>query len=221
MLKKKKPVLKIIIFLIGFLFLLIFSEVLYALKNNSINNLFIYYHLFNIQKNLQKNDCEKVSLHLLKLSNNILRFNSNQYPGVYSSSMSASSFISVDELCKNPDLLINGLNRVDLKKDINYLHIKTSYIYYLLATQSEHYSDYSFPDILTVAIHLNPELSYYHVELANYYLLQGETSMSNNAIEFCEKFKSSKPYCQEYKMDKFENIGFLDPLIETYLLKFL
>ena len=75
--------------------------------------------------------------------------------------------------------------------------------------------------VATLAIYLNPELSYYHVEFANYYLKKGKTDLSNKAIEFCKNFEYARPFCQEYDPNKIEDIGFLHSLVETYLLKFL
>lgn len=48
------------------------------------------------------------------------------------------------------------------------------------------------------ATQLAPEWSYFHIELANYYLLAHDKKAAKETIDWCENFKYSKASCQDY-----------------------
>lgn len=75
--------------------------------------------------------------------------------------------------------------------------------------------------LFQVAVNIQPELSFYHVELANYYLSVGNKGSANEVILNCLKLKDPRTHCQEYQEktiseEKPEQMGFLNETIEKY-----
>jgi len=71
------------------------------------------------------------------------------------------------------------------------------------------------------AVYLEPELSHYHVELANFYLASADQEKAKYALEFCLKFKFPVKHCQEYIDNSLsknipEEVGFLEKGLEEY-----
>lgn len=53
-------------------------------------------------------------------------------------------------------------------------------------------------NLLTAAVDLNPRLSFWSVELANYYLLNDQSDASKSILNTCMKMEESKKHCQDY-----------------------
>lgn len=51
---------------------------------------------------------------------------------------------------------------------------------------------------------LDPEFSYYPVELANLYLSDNETGKAKNVMEFCKSFEVPKKHCEEFEKNSLE-----------------
>lgn len=65
------------------------------------------------------------------------------------------------------------------------------------------------------AVAIAPEWSYFHIELANYYLVDDQKDKATAQIDYCFKFKSPKSFCQWYidnhlEMRKPDKVGFLE-----------
>lgn len=78
------------------------------------------------------------------------------------------------------------------------------------------------PYFLQTAIFLDPFFSYYHVELANYYLMQRNMDQAERAIQFCLNFGVTVAHCSEYQNDNLrlnypEQVGFLKQEIQQFI----
>jgi tetratricopeptide (TPR) repeat protein len=72
------------------------------------------------------------------------------------------------------------------------------------------------------AVFLEPFFSYYHVELANYYLAEGNVDQAENAIKFCLNFGVTEEHCNEYQNDNLrinypDDVGFLKQKVEMFI----
>jgi len=70
------------------------------------------------------------------------------------------------------------------------------------------------------AVFLAPELSHYHVELANFYLRQGNEEQAKKVLEFCFNFKYPNEHCRQYQDNNLfrktpEEVGFLKKELES------
>lgn len=68
------------------------------------------------------------------------------------------------------------------------------------------------------ALAIAPEWSYFHVELANYYLNLGQTDKAGKQLEYCLEFHHPKSFCQHFVTNNLEKevpeeIGFLESKI--------
>lgn len=64
------------------------------------------------------------------------------------------------------------------------------------------------------AIFLDPQMSRYHVELANFYLREGDEERAKKVLEFCSNFKYPNEHCRQYQDNNLfretpEEVGFL------------
>ena len=70
------------------------------------------------------------------------------------------------------------------------------------------------------AVFLVPQLSHYHVELANFYLRQEDEELVSKALEFCFNFEYANEHCRVYKDNNLfwktpEEAGFLKEEVQS------
>lgn len=71
------------------------------------------------------------------------------------------------------------------------------------------------------AIYINPELSHFHIELANFYFKKGDEEQTKKALDYCQEFTFPGPHCQQYIDNNLrykvpENVGFLEEAVERH-----
>ena len=123
-----------------------------------------------------------------------------------------------------PKVLFNDINISKLvAEQINNLEVnnqglsdnKLAKIYYNFALIFNDGGDkVASEKFFKLAIYTDPQLSSYHVELANFYLLNNQIDYSIQTLKFCENFEYSKIHCEQYRINNFdqnisENVGFL------------
>ncbi|MFV1917607.1 MAG: hypothetical protein ACC618_03980, partial [Patescibacteria group bacterium] len=146
----------------------------------------------------QKNDIQKTLKYLGKASE--LRLVSEvikEHPDI-----EIKPTILIPPIPKNKaiqDAYSSYLRAIDyekLKKDYASRWAKIYYTLGLLAYEQNK------PELVVpfweIAVNLGPEWSYLHVELANFYLIQGKVDSAKAIIEYCLTFEYPKDYCQEY-----------------------
>lgn len=113
-------------------------------------------------------------------------------------------------------LYSNTLNTTDLSNLLNEPDSSWAKIYYDLALICfDKTEDYLGEYFLDKAAQLAPEWSYFHIELANYYLSTGNKVAAEETIKWCENFKYSKENCQHF----FENNILNDRTVEIGFYK--
>lgn len=75
--------------------------------------------------------------------------------------------------------------------------------------------------LLKTSALLQPQLSFYHVELANYYLKQAQPEKAEEALRYCQLFEYPRFHCKQYEQSdlksfKIEPVGFLRTEIDKY-----
>ena len=69
------------------------------------------------------------------------------------------------------------------------------------------------------AVSIAPEWSYFHIELANFYLSTGDVLNAKETLHYCLQFNHPRKHCQMYLDDNFysnnpREVGFLEEFIE-------
>ena len=74
------------------------------------------------------------------------------------------------------------------------------------------------------ARNLEPNLSHYHLELANLYLKSGDKSLAQTELDLCFKFQNPQTHCQQYvdnnlAQNRPAEVGFLQKTVEEHYQK--
>jgi hypothetical protein len=179
----------IIILFFLFVFLVILSEVLYTLFKNPSEA----YQLFlaEIVSQAQNGDFDKSFRYLYffgKLKN-----------VDFSPTPSGNDF---------RNQYLSYLSKQDVKSIISARDNKISQIFYTLGIYAyENHEEYLVPKFFRFASLLETNLSFYRVELANYYFLSGNLDLALKEIKDCLTVRDARAFCEKYKE------GYLDPRI--------
>jgi hypothetical protein len=110
--------------------------------------------------------------------------------------------VIIPTLPDNPDLIKAYLGFL---RDTNYDNLKESYvskwakIYYFLGLTAHEYNELDLVvPFWQVAANLAPEWSYFHVELASFYLIQGEMDKAYSQIKHCLQFHFPQAHCRQF-----------------------
>lgn len=203
--------LKLFLAILGVLILASVSEAIFQLNNNpSIQYLFQpYFARFFIKSTLPELAFKQIG----KVADYKLQ-NAN---------LKVSESLNIPNLSKNRELkkgyvVFLNENKNDLLNSTDYnFWSKSFYKLGLIAHQNNE------PDLVTSfwqsAINFSPQWSYYHIELANYFLFKGLTNDSAETLTFCLKFEYPRQHCQEFiknnlERNTHEKVGFLEKTIE-------
>lgn len=209
---------KILIAVLAMLLLLAISEILFVL--NTAPYYVSNFYLRRAVNFAQKSDTQKAANSLLKAAEIEIKYQSNKYdnliPENYTRNINFSNYGSGFE-----NKYIDYISNLDLNlKKIE--DIKLAKIFYDLAmlAHEEGEEDITIP-FLQTAVYIEPELSHYHVELANYYLVLNKRDKSADALKYCLNFEYPVKHCQDYRSGSFsanhpEEVGFLEKELEKY-----
>lgn len=140
---------------------------------------------------------------------------------------------SVESKGKFPKLEPSNLNEFSNLNSINYSSIKgkefivifpanpseKSLMFYNLALNAYGQGAVDLAlNYFTIASYIKPHSSYYHVELANLYLILGNPKRSTEVIEYCKSYEIPKKHCEEYQTNNLKTntpleVGFLSGVI--------
>lgn len=184
------------IFLVGFFVLILLSEFIYRLNNRP--QLGVHDYLEMASSSAQKSNVKKTLDYLGKASE--LRLESEvikEHPGV-----EIQSNITIPLIPKNKDIqeaFSSYLKSIDYEEFKKIYASRWARIYYNLGHLAYEQNE---PELVVpfweIAANLGPEWSYFHVELANYYLSQGEIDKARESIGYCMQFQFPKDHCREF-----------------------
>lgn len=179
------------------------------------------FYLGRAQTAAQDSNIEKALDYIEKAGKIKIAGRAKQYPGLIPSKYSPS----FDLLKNNPQLeraYLNYISNLDPKPLFGREDDEAARLFYTLGLLAyiNGESDMIIP-LFQSAIYLEPELSHYHVELANFYLKLGNKEKSQSSLEYCLKFKHPIKHCQDYidnnlSTNKIGEIGFLEKELEKY-----
>lgn len=196
---KRSRSVKIFLIFFALATLLIGSDIIYILNNDPSRILGYYttYHLNRTQAFVKKSDIQQALYHLNKAAESKLKEVDNKYPD-----LTLETSVVIPALPNNPDLIKAYLGSF---QDIDYDYLKESYAnkwaktYYLLGLTAHEYNELDLVvPLWQIAASLAPEWSYFHVELANFYLTRGETDKAHSQIEHCLQFHFPQDHCRQF-----------------------
>ena len=215
----KKKAFKFLIIALGVgVFLL--SEFLYLINQRA--HIYALYHVALAQK-LADNLGPQGSFNLLAKA---ARINIRKVAKTYREFVPSDDGPEIDISSSSEEfktafnLYLEGL---DLKKLGDSSEGDMARLFYNLGLLANKNGDFNLvPMFFQTSVYLNPELSHFHLELANFYLKYGDEKKAKSALEFCLKFKFSNEHCKQYLDNNFfwkvpEEVGFWENyIIEHY-----
>ena len=204
--KKYFTVATILIF-VGILFVL--SEALYTYNTPPR----LSYYFVQLSKYYLKSGKTEKSVDSIQTAAKILAFKNRKIVSVLDNTYTIREI----QIPQNTEFIGKYL------KDIPYdrLYSTGKYdlprIYYELAVLAYRSDEKDLAaDLLNNTVATDPTLSYWHVELANYYLKEGDSEKAKTTLELCQKIDASRDHCRQYSENSFalntpEEFGFLLP----------
>lgn len=218
----KKNFLKIVLLFVSLLSLLLISEILYSL--NSGRQVLLSYYL-NRANYSSKYSNPNLTLKFLARAAKIKLIElADSYP---------KDTIEVDIFTPNiPDNyfqeeLASYLNSLDYNSLAEASpSIWGKYFYNIGLIASKNGESAVTADYWQIASYLAPEWSYFHIELANYYIHIGSGERAKTVLEYCLNFKSARQHCSDFfqkylynESAPYENLGFLQEKINEEIKK--
>lgn len=166
----------------------------------------------------QKSDFENSASYLSKASRVVAHFNIKRFainpasfgdkPLAFKEVGSKSTYFTIVKEIKIANLINTQ------KRDLGE-------IFYTIAVKTKNEEPTAFAEIMQTAIYLNPQLSAFHVELANYYLTSGDRKNAQQTLEFCQTFNYPKTHCYQYRSNNFDTnsplpLGFLESEVTNH-----
>lgn len=205
-----------------FLLLVLSSEIVFMASNNSpeLNYLF----LSKVKRYAQTNELDKS----LKYLNWLTKINVNYNRKKQKSGLIPKDYRFDIGMALNDTNFVeeyrNILQNIDVSAIANSPDNRISEIFYKLglAGYSKGLSEIALK-LFQTSVFVQPELSYYHIELANYYLTLGDKIRAEEAVDYCLKYKDPFTHCKDYwenslLKDEVNDVGFLKETINGYYL---
>lgn len=215
---QKKSKLFYFIAFVTFILVLLVSEFLYLYQNRP--SIITQYYLARARYKLDRSNYESSLMDLTRASNLNINVVAKKYPKdlIPKSSYPPSNLFENKEL-KNDYLIF--LKSIEVKKYSQSPENLAKLFYDLTLLSIKFGEPIILAAFLQTAIYLNPELSHYHVELANLYLAAGDKEKSQNVLNYCYNFDFPKTHCRQYNDNNFywnvpEKIGFLKEAVEAH-----
>lgn len=201
---------------IALVFVLILSEAVYAYYHTDPLSLYS----FKISKLLAQNGNPELSFYVLTKSAGIIADRNYEiYPKVVNKEASRV-ILPPDNLFKQKiAMYIANLQDNSFDPKSNYDLGRLFYDLGVLAYNNGH-SDLT-PQFFEISVGFNPNLSYWQVELANYYLSEKQNDAAKAVLDKCMGLVAPTPHCEDYLNNNFVpvnplKIGFLADIVANY-----
>ena len=208
----------LILGILGFTLILFLSELIYIVHNRP--EFLLRYYINRVEVKYKNSQVKEA----LEYIDNIAKLRESEvvqyYPDIEWLLRVELPDIEMDE--KLEQELEQLMSQVDLNK-IYEDKQKLVVLFYRIGLIGSRYQKKDLVEYaLKKTIVLDPEWSFFHRELANYYLVKGKKKDAWDILKFCEEFKYSKNACKEYFEDQYESgevlpIGFYEERIYEYL----
>lgn len=214
--KKYNFIKKTILILSVITAFVVLSELLFIYNNRSVY--FTEFYSRQAKSFANENNLEKSINSLVKAAKVKIRQNARQYPDLIPNNYQPNINLA-EENTKLDETLESYLKGLDTEVLSEIGIAKTFYTMGLLAYRSGE-SNKVIPFFKT-AVYLDPELSHYHVELANLYFKSGDEEKTKSTLEYCKKFFYPKSHCQQYIDNNLHQkqpaeVGFLQKAVEEH-----
>lgn len=212
---KKKTYVKVLLILAAFVGLMFISEGIYVLRNNNEVKMRLYLNLSLLSARASK---MKFALTFLEKAADIKRSQLDKdYPQIETNSkLIVTSFTENGELLESYQQAFKNLDTAKLTSSND----SWGKLFYNLGLLAYKYNEPQLVDSLwQSAVNIAPEWSYFHIELANFYLSTDQKLKATESLGYCLKFNFPKNHCQIYLEENFysnspEKVGFLEKLIK-------
>jgi hypothetical protein len=184
-----------VLLLVGIAFVFVLSEILF-LANNPFNRIYVLFEIARLEVKFKNPDR---ALYLLSAATNIaVKHNREAYPAIIPGTYSADFTLTESRELKDAILdYIKNTEPLNLESGKKYELPKILYELGLLAVK--HGETDMFPVFLEPAYYTDPESSYWAVEYANYYYLQGQKDKAFEILDRCAKLKFPEQGCEDTK----------------------
>ena len=212
-----KHFLKYLLVAGAFVGVLIISEAIYRV-NNRPEYLQTFY-LILAKREVSSNNIQKSLNFMNKAARGAIDITAKRYPGYIGENYPQVSYDSNNEdFLKEYRKYFENIPSFILIQDRSYYLARIFYDLGLIAYTSGQKELVIY--FWQSAILLVPELSHYHVELANFYLKEGNEEQTKNVLEFCLNFKYASEHCKVYRDNNLywnfpEDVGFLKEEVKT------
>jgi tetratricopeptide (TPR) repeat protein len=201
---------KTILLLAGITFVFILSEILF-LANNPFNRIYVLFEIARLESKFENPD---QALYLLSAATNIaVKHNRKAYPAIIPERYSANFALTGSGELR--DAVLDHIKTADpliLERGKKYELPKILYELALLAVKYGEIDMY--PVFIEPAYYTDPESSYWVVEYANYYYLQGQKDKAIEILDRCTKLNFPKRSCDDFK-------GYFSSNLQPFQLGFL
>lgn len=195
------------------------SEVVYTYKNDSpfLRNLYLY----KAKSESAKNNTDNALKYLFMATKLRINYQAPKYSKLFTKKDFNDNSDIVLKSNYKKDVYIDYLKNLNSDLIVNMTDSDFLILYYNLAliAQDNNYTNDVLP-LLKIAMYMQPELSHIHIEIANYYLLNGQLDKAIDQIDECISLVSPRYHCSLYKDNQLKNIvkypiGFLKDSIAT------
>jgi len=191
------------------------SELLFRINSNKVNILSAYY-ISQAQRSIDKNEFQDSLNYLSRAAKYNIKNISKNYAGLIPADYNPTLSLSNNKDLEKP--FSDYISKINPWKILISKKNNLSKVFYdlgVVSYQDGMNSDKIIIELLQTSIFLNPELSYPHLELANYYLIQKDKENAQKGLDYCLKFIYAKKHCAEYFSNNFPDnppfkFGFLE-----------
>jgi hypothetical protein len=216
-----KKLLKVLLISLGFILILVTSELLFMWRKGEFSKTSTYIRLHLAQQELRNGSAVTAWQHIQKAADfhqwyiYITRYR-NHIPMVYLVHEEGSLLRE-----QNRDKFKSLIASIDIDELVQTEKSNLAYFYYRLGLDIDDF-EIAEPFMLK-AVYLAPELSHYYVELANLYAHQLLIAKANEVLERCMRLEAPARHCRDYygyiNEGGLEPKGFLQETIDDYYFK--
>jgi hypothetical protein len=212
-----KNIFKLLLVLVGLMLMLVLSELAFMWKQGEFSKVSTFIRLKSAQRLAANNKVEQAwervnqaaGFHLWYI--HVTRYG-NRVPMGYE--------IVIDSSIYRKEIT-DLISDIEVSSLVSSERSNLAWHHYNLAVKLWYNSDDSAEYLFQKAVFLAPELSHYHVELANYYLNRNLLrDKAIKALAYCGQFEAPKEHCRDFEGNvirgEVQPVGFLMTTIDEY-----